>query len=85
MHVAGADEGKHRLRHVARLLLQLREVDRPGVEPRRRTRFEASYGQLQLAKALCQRQGGRVTRPARAVLLHPDMDEASQESPGRQH
>ena len=58
-------KGKHRHRRVARLRLEVREVDRPPIEARRRTGLEASHRQGHLAQARAKTLGrGSPARPA---------------------
>src|SRR5439155_8895759 len=85
MHVAPAEEGKHRLRAVTGLLGQHAEIDAAAIEARRRAGFEPSDRQLQLAQAGGQGCRRRVAGAARAVALQADVDQPSEESSGGQH
>ncbi len=70
---------------IARLLHQLRKIDRPAVDARRRARLEPALRQLQLLQARRQSLRRRIARSAGAVVLQAHVDLAVQERAGRQH
>ena len=79
----GSHEREHGHRRVAGLLGHHGEIDAAPVEPRWRSRLQASYRQLQLAQPVRQRHGCRVTGATGLVVGQPDVDQTRQERPGR--
>ena len=77
-------EHRHRVR-VARLLGELREVDRAAVDARWRAGFQPALRQFQFLQAGRQRYRRRVTGAAGAVVLQADVDAAIQKGAGGQH
>ena len=62
-----------------------REVDAVAVEARRRPGLQAPDRQLQLAQPRRERDGRRIARAPRLVVLQADMDQPGKEGPGGQH
>ncbi|MDR9356858.1 hypothetical protein FEO99_05758 [Burkholderia multivorans] len=86
MLLGTAEEREHRNRiEIARLLFELREIDRAAVDTRRRSGLQPALRQLQLLQARRQRHGGRVARATARIVVQTDVDLAVQECTGRQH
>ncbi len=75
-------EGDRRI--VARLPVKTRPVNRPSIEPRRRSGFQPAQRKTCAFKSARQAEGGRFAITARGTLLGADMDDTPQEGPGRQ-
>jgi hypothetical protein len=67
------------------LLQQAVEGDRASVESRWRARLQPADGQLEFTQLCRERFRGRITGPARLVVLEADVDQSGQESTGGQH
>ena len=76
MHRGVAHEREHRRGIVARLLQQAVEGDRASVESRRRARLQPADGQLEFTQLCRERFRGRITGPARLVVLEADVDQS---------
>ncbi|KAG1212178.1 hypothetical protein G6F35_010410 [Rhizopus arrhizus] len=85
MLVHRAEEGHHRARRVAGLLVHHAVVQRAAVDARRRAGLQAVHLERALAQARRQRGGRRVAHAAGGVLGRADMDLAGQEGAGGQH
>ena len=75
-------ERKRRGNRVARLLLKARPIDRSSVQPRRRTRFQASPLQAQRSKLQPQSVGRRFAAASAGILLLANVRQTIQESTG---
>src|SRR5258705_8370271 len=73
---------KRRRRHVTRLNLQLRIVDRPRIEARASAGLEAPNRKSKFCQSSRKSHRSEVSSAARRIILHPDMDQALQKSPG---
>ena len=78
-------EGHHRHRLVAGLLLHDTEIDTPGVDSGRCSSLQAADPQRQLTQSLRQRIGGRIARATSGIVLQTDVNQAPQKGSGRQH
>ena len=77
--------GKHRAGLIARLFGQLREVDAPPVQARRRAGFQPADPQRQFPQPRGQRVGGRIAGPTAFIVGHPDVHPPGEEGAGGQH
>ena len=67
---------------VARLLGELRPVDRPPIEPRRRAGLQPASAQAQLLQRLAQQHRRRLATAAGRIVLLATMDQAIQKCAG---
>ena len=81
-----AHEAEDRQRvEVAGLLGQLREVDRPAVDARRRAGLQATLRQLELLEPRRQGHRRRITGPPGGMVAQAHMNAAVEEGARRQH
>ena len=80
-----ADEAHHRQRRIAPLLFEAVEVDRSGVDARRRAGLQPVDAQRQLTQALRQCDRRRIAGAAASVVVEADVDLAAEEGAGAQH
>src|SRR6266478_7959437 len=66
---------------IARLPLKARPVNRPPIEPRRRSRLKPASPQPQLLKRFAQQNRRRFSRTSRRILLLPAMNQPVKKSP----
>ena len=85
MFVHRTEEGHHRARRVAGLLVHHAVIQRAAVDARRRAGLQAVDLERTLAQACGQRGGRRVAHAAGGVLGRADVDLAGQEGAGGQH
>ncbi len=83
--VTAADEGHHRRRLIAPLFLHHREIHGTGINPRRRPGFQPADVERQLPQPPGQGIGRRVTGTATGMVLHANVDNATQEGTGGEH
>ena len=85
MHVAPPHEGKHRLRRVAGLLRERREIDAAGIEARRRAGLQTTRRKTHFAQLGGEGDGGGIPSASCLIVSQTDMDQPGEERSGRQH